>query len=79
MNADEAIEALLDVALAIFPGDTPTFDAEARTKQLRASVESLLQNRRVPLDRKMQEKGDDPAGCKVYVLFSCTSTRINIF
>ena len=31
MNVDEAIEALLDVALATFPGDHPNSDAETRT------------------------------------------------
>jgi hypothetical protein len=79
MNVDEAIEALLHVALAIFPGDPTKTDPETRTGRLRESVENLLQTRGIPLDRKMQEKGEEPAGCKVYVLLSCTSTRINIF
>jgi hypothetical protein len=67
MNMDEAIEALLDVALAIFPDSHPNLDVEARTKQLSESIESILQTRGVPVDRKMQEKGEEPVGCKVYV------------
>jgi hypothetical protein len=67
MNVDEAIEALLDVALTIFPGDPPNSNPEARTRQLRESVERLLQTKGVPLDQKMQEKGEGPIGCKVYV------------
>jgi hypothetical protein len=78
MNVDEAIEALLDLALAIFPGDPTNTDTETRTRRLRESVEGLLQTREVPLDRKMQDKGEELAGCKVYVLLPCTSTRINI-
>jgi len=79
MNVDEAIEALLDVALSIFPGDHPNYDAETRTKQLRESVESILQTRRIPLDRKMQEEGEEPLGCKVYVLFPSIFARIIFF
>jgi hypothetical protein len=67
MNVDEAIEALFDVALAIFPADPPNSDPEPRTKQLRESVENILQRRGVPLDRKMQETSEKPVGCKVYV------------
>jgi hypothetical protein len=67
MNVDEAVEALLDVALAIFPGDPTDLDPDGRTRQLTESVESILQARGVPLDRKMQEKGEAPVRCKVYV------------
>jgi hypothetical protein len=65
MNVDEAIEALLDVASATFPGDHLNSNAETRTMQLRESVESIIQTRGVPLQRKMQEKGEEPIGCKV--------------
>jgi hypothetical protein len=64
MNVDEAIKALLDVALAIFPGGLPDSDPDMRTRRLRESIEDILRGNGVPLDRKMQEiRG----GCKVYV------------
>jgi hypothetical protein len=68
MNVDEAIDALLNVALAIFP-DNPdfNFDQETRTRKLSESVESILQTRGIPLDRKMQDTSEDSIGCKVYV------------
>jgi hypothetical protein len=66
MNVDEAVEALLEVALAIFPGDPMDSDPETRTRQLTESVETILQARGVLLDRKMQEKGEEPMRCKVY-------------
>jgi hypothetical protein len=68
MNVDEAIETLLDVSLAIFPDEARhNSDIEANTRQLRDSVENILQTRGIPLDRKMQEKGEGPLGCKTYV------------
>jgi hypothetical protein len=66
MNVDEAIEALLDVALAIFPVNSrPGSDSEARTKWLSDSVKNILQARGIPLDQKMQDARDDSVGCKV--------------
>jgi hypothetical protein len=68
MNVYEAIDALLDVALAIFP-DNPHSepDKETRTRQLSESVKSILQTRRVPPDQRIQDMGENPARCKVYV------------
>jgi hypothetical protein len=69
MNVDEAVDALLEVALAIFPNESRASpDLETSTKHLRESVENILQTRRIPVDRKMQEKGEHPIGCKVYVI-----------
>jgi hypothetical protein len=77
MNVDDATEALLDVSLAIFPDEAHhNSDMETNTRQLRDSVENILQTRGIPLDRKMQEKGQGLVGCKVYVGCPCTSTQI---
>jgi hypothetical protein len=68
MNVDEAIEALQNVALAVFPDSlNPISDLDTCTKQLSESVKSILQSRGIPPDRKMQETGEEFAGCKVYV------------
>jgi hypothetical protein len=79
MNVDKTIEALLDVALAIFPDITLISDTKARRKQLKESVENILQTRGVPLDQRMQQKGKESTGCKVYVLLICGCTRIIFF
>jgi hypothetical protein len=68
MNVDEAIDALLNVALAIFPNNPDSeLDPETRTRRLRESVESILQTRGIPPDRKMQDTSEESIGCKVYV------------
>jgi hypothetical protein len=68
MNVEEAIDTLQDVALAIFPDSHhPSFDSEARTRQLSESVKGILQTRGLPPDRKMQDKSGESVGCKVYV------------
>jgi hypothetical protein len=67
MNVDEAIEALQDVALAVFSDNNqPNLDPETRMTQLGESVTSMLQARGIPPDRKMQDKGEEFVGCKVY-------------
>jgi hypothetical protein len=78
MNVDEAVDALLNVALAVFPDESsPNPDREANTRKLRESVENILQTRNIPPNRKMQEKGEDPVGCKVYVRCHYPSKYIN--
>jgi hypothetical protein len=74
MNVDEAIEALLNVALAVFP-DSPDSepDQETHTRQLSESVKNILQTRGIPPDRKMQDTSEESVGCKVYVRFPCNS------
>ena len=68
MNVDEAIEIVLDVALAVFPDDLTTkLYPEARMRQLGESVKTILQARGIPPDRKMQDMGEEFVGCKVYV------------
>jgi hypothetical protein len=68
MNVDEAIDALLNVALAVFPDNSDLEpDQETRTRRLSESVKSILQTRGVPPDQKMQDTSEKPVGCKVYV------------
>ena len=80
MNVDEAIDALLNVALAIFPDSShPDPDQETRTRELNESVKSILQIRGIPPDQKMQETSEKSVGCKVYVSFPCTSTQMTFY
>jgi hypothetical protein len=66
MNVDEAIDALHGVALAIFPDKLhPQSDVEPNAMNLIESLENILQSKGIPLDRKMQERGEGPLGCKV--------------
>jgi uncharacterized membrane protein len=68
MNVDQTIEAPQDVALAIFPDRlNQGSDPDTRTRLLSASVKSILQSRGIPPDRKMQDTGEESAGCKMYV------------
>jgi hypothetical protein len=68
MNVNEAMDALQSVGVAIFPENSDSEpDKETRTKRLTESVESILRTRGVPLDRKMQDTGEESIGCKVYV------------
>jgi hypothetical protein len=68
MNVDEAIDALLTIASAIFPDKPDTDpDQETRTMQLIESVKSILRTRGIPPDRKMQDTNEESVGCKVYV------------
>jgi hypothetical protein len=79
MGVDEAIEALQDVALAVFPDNSqPGPDPETRMIQLGESVKSILQARGIPHDRKMQDTGEEFAGCKVYVSFSTYISVTNV-
>jgi hypothetical protein len=67
MNVDEAIDALLNVALAVFPNNPDSeLDPETRTRRLRESVEGILQTRGIPPDRKMQDTSEKSIGRKVY-------------
>jgi Patatin-like phospholipase len=79
MTVDEAIEALLDVAAATFPDDSPNFGHETRTRQLSESVKSILQARGIAPDMKMQDTDENSARCKVYVLSPHACLRITFF
>jgi hypothetical protein len=68
MNVDEAIDTLLQVALAIFPDNQHSqVDQETRSRLLSESVKGILQARGIPPDRKMQDISEASLGCKVYV------------
>jgi uncharacterized membrane protein len=67
MNVEGAIDALQEVALALFSDRLhPSSDQDTRTKQLSASVKSILQTRGLPPDQKMQDTSEKSVGCKVY-------------
>jgi hypothetical protein len=66
MNVSEAIDALLDVASAIFPEDSQqTADLELNTSNLKEAIEGLLQRRAVALDTKMNDPNRQSTRCKV--------------
>ena len=66
MNVNQAIEALLTIASSTFSsahneGKAP----EQNMKNLKASIEDLLQMWQIPLQTKMFDKAR-PTNCKVY-------------
>jgi hypothetical protein len=68
MNINEAIEALLDVAFAVFPeGSQQTLNLGANSDKLKVAIEGMLQARQIPLGTKMNEPSRPQTGCKVYV------------
>jgi hypothetical protein len=68
MNINETIEALLDVAFAVFPeGSQETANSEANSNKLKVAIEDMLQARQIPLDTKMNEPSRPQTGCKVFV------------
>jgi len=67
MNVEEAIYALLTVASVVFSDDTESkIDPEVNSKNLKQVLENVLQNRGVPLDTLMRNKGRPSSDCKVY-------------
>jgi hypothetical protein len=68
MSVDEAIEALLVVAFSVFPevSQQPS-DRETNSRNLKESIESLLQARKIPLDTKLHDRNRLSTRCKVYV------------
>ena len=81
MNVDQAVDALLAVASAIFPSDSGgTPNPETNSKNLRGAVEDILQARQIPLDRKMNDKATSPStACKVWVLCRYPSSEMTSF
>jgi hypothetical protein len=68
MNVDEAIDALITVATAIFPeGSQGIGDPEANSRNLKDAIEDMLQARKIPVNTKMYERSRPPPRCKVYV------------
>jgi hypothetical protein len=74
MNVEQAIDALLTIAYAVFPGDSePVADLEVNSKNLREAVEGMLQTTGIPLDTKMNDQRHPSTKCKVYVSFRIAS------
>ena len=68
MNVDDAIDALIAVATAIFPeGSQDATDPETNSRKLKEVIEDMLQTRGVPLAAKMYERNSPQTRCKVYV------------
>ena len=68
MNVNDAIDALINVATAIFPeGSQDVANPEANSKKLREAIEDMLQTRRLGVKTKMYERNSPQIGCKVYV------------
>jgi hypothetical protein len=66
MNVDEAIDALITVATAIFPEDSQdTTDPEANSRNLKEAIENMLQARNIQLNTKMYERSRPQPRCKV--------------
>jgi len=68
MNVDEAIDALITVATAVFPeGSQDATDPEANSRNLKDAIEDMLQARNIPVNTKMYERSWPQPRCKVYV------------
>jgi hypothetical protein len=76
MNVNEAIDALLNVASAIFPEDSQeTPDLEVNASNLKEAIEGVLQRRKVSLKTKMNDPNSPPTSCKVYVSSICIPSQ----
>jgi hypothetical protein len=68
MNVDKAIDALITVATAIFPeGSQGITDPGDNSRNLKDSIEDMLQARNIPVNTKMYERSRPQPRCKVYV------------
>jgi hypothetical protein len=73
MNVDEAIDALINVASAVFAEESQdVIDPEANSEHLEESIEEMLQTRGIPFNAKMHERDHPQTRCKVYVYSSYT-------
>jgi hypothetical protein len=73
MNMDDAIDALINVATAIFAEDSQdTINPESNSKYLKEAIEEILQTREIPADVKMYERDRPQTRCKVYAYQSHT-------
>jgi hypothetical protein len=80
MNVDEAIDALVSVATAVFPYEVPEkCDSETNMKHLKEAVENMLQARQIPHDTKMNDKDGPSVKCKVYVSTSRVRMQLIYF
>jgi len=68
MNIEEAIDALITVATAVFvDGSRDLNDKEGNSKKLKEAIENLLRTRRIPISTEMRGSLQQ-ATCKVSVL-----------
>jgi hypothetical protein len=66
MNVNDAIDALIAVATAIFPeGSQEVPDPETNSRKLKDAIEDMLQTRGLPINAKMYERNGPQTGCKV--------------
>jgi len=82
MNVEQAIDALLTVASVVFPDDIESkIDPDVNSKNLKQTLEDILQNRGVSLDTLMRDQGRPSTRCKCMPhlmedsLHSCTYQR----
>jgi hypothetical protein len=74
MTVDEAIDALLTVASAVFPNDPDTEPSpEINMHNLKEAIGDMLESRGIPVNTKMFDKGRPPVKCKV-----CASSQPEI-
>jgi hypothetical protein len=66
MDAEQAIEALQDVATAVFPPERPEkHDPRQNLNNLKAAIEKMLKDQNLPADLKMVDERKEPPKCKV--------------
>jgi hypothetical protein len=66
MNVDQAIDALITVATAVFSDNSEDVaDPENNSMKLKEAIEDMLQTRGIPVGAKMYERGGPQTRCKV--------------
>jgi hypothetical protein len=66
MNVNDAIDALIAVATAIFPeGSQEVPDPETNSKKLKDAIEDMLQTRELSVNTKMYDRNTPQTECKV--------------
>jgi hypothetical protein len=68
MTVDDAIDALINVATAIFTeGSQEVIDPETNSRKLKEAIEDMLQTKGLAVNTKMYDRSSPQTGCKVYV------------
>ena len=66
MDVEEAIDALITVATAVFGVDSQdATDPEANSKRLKEAIEEMILSKEVSVNAKMHERDNLQKGCKV--------------
>jgi hypothetical protein len=72
MNVEEAIDALINVATAVFSEESQdAINPNSNSKNLKNTIEEMLQTREIPAHFKMYERDRPQTRCKVYAYSSC--------